>query len=137
MNPPNQLPEPVRQQTIIPASVAGQPLMPVQLPDGRWVYAPQPAQPQVLTVQMPAAQPTMPQWLRDMIVVTILVLAVVAVCTAAICAIVVIAGGTLIGIIGTIGANLPMIGITLVGVILAAGWAATKVKGLIRERQGE
>jgi hypothetical protein len=41
----------------------------------------------------------------------------------AICTIVVIARGTLIGIIGTVGANLPMVGVTLVGVLLAAGWA--------------
>ncbi|MEU1626667.1 hypothetical protein ABZ746_15340 [Streptomyces sp. NPDC020096] len=55
------------------------------------------------------------------------VLAVVAICTAGICAVVVIADGTLIGIIG---ANLPFIGVTLVGLVLAAGWAATKFKSL-------
>ncbi|MCQ4043873.1 hypothetical protein ACFOSC_26490 [Streptantibioticus rubrisoli] len=125
----NHLPDQVRHANVIPGTVPGAPLQPVQLPSGQWVYAPQP-QPQVVTVQLPAAQPSMPQWLRDMIVVTILVLAVVAVCTAGVCAVVVVAGGTLIGIIGTLGANLPFIGVTLVGLVLAAGWAANKFKAI-------
>jgi hypothetical protein len=59
----------------------------------------------------------------------------VAVCCSAICAIVVLAGGTLIGIIGAVGQNLPMVGITLFGVLLAAGWAASKVKAAIKDRK--
>jgi hypothetical protein len=125
---PNPLPEPVQHANVVPGSVPGAPLQPVQLPSGRWVYAPQP-QPQIITMQMPAAQPTMPQWLRDMVIVVALVLAVVTVCTAGICAVVVVCGATLVGVIGTLGANLPFIGVTLVGLVLAAGWAANKFKG--------
>lgn len=129
---PEQLPDQVQHANIIPAPVPGAPLQPVQLPDGRWVYAPQP---QPIVVQVPVADRSVPPWLRDLIVVTFLILAVVAVCCSAICGIVVLAGGTLIGIIGAVGSNLPMVGITLTGVLLAAGWAASKAKGNISTKK--
>lgn len=83
--------------------------------------------PPPIIVQAPVQQGLSPEMQR-LIIITFLVLAVVVVCTAAICAVVVLVGGTLIGIIGTVSANLPMIGATLAGVILAAGWAASKIR---------
>lgn len=84
--------------------------------------------PAPIIVQLSPQQPQgLSPELQRLIIVTFLILAVVVVCTAAVCAVVVLVGGTLIGIIGTVSANLPMIGLSLVGVLLAAGWAATKI----------
>lgn len=83
--------------------------------------------PPPVVVQAPVHEGMDPA-LQRLIIVTFLILAVVVVCTAAVCAVVVLVGGTLIGIIGTVSANLPMIGLSLVGVILAAGWAASKIR---------
>jgi hypothetical protein len=83
--------------------------------------------PPPVVVQAPVQQGLPPE-LQRLIIITFLILAVVVVCTAAICAVVVLVGGTLIGIIGTVSANLPMIGLSLVGVILAAGWAASTIR---------
>ncbi|MEU1629534.1 hypothetical protein ABZ746_30335 [Streptomyces sp. NPDC020096] len=126
---PSPLPEPAQPHIVVPA---GQPALGQQHPNfvyinGRPYHVTQQPQPQVVTVQLPAAQTSMHQWLRDMIVVTTLVPAVVAVCTAGICAAAVACGSTLIGIIG---ANLPFIGVTLVGLVLDGGWAATKFKAV-------
>ncbi|MGW1616361.1 hypothetical protein ACWCQZ_44335 [Streptomyces sp. NPDC002285] len=93
----------------------------------------QPLQPPPVVVQAPVQQGLSPE-LQRLVIVTFLILAVVVVCTAAVCAVVVLVGGTLIGIIGTVSANLPMIGLSLVGVLLAAGWAATKIKPGRKER---
>ncbi|MEU0783261.1 hypothetical protein ABZ341_17020 [Streptomyces sp. NPDC006173] len=90
--------------------------------------------PAPVVVQAPI-QPGMDPALQRLIIVTFLILAVVVVCTAAVCAVVVLVGGTLIGIIGTVSANLPFIGVTLVGVILAAGWAASRLNST-RKRKG-
>jgi hypothetical protein len=90
--------------------------------------------PPPLVVQAPIQQGMDPA-LQRLIIVTFLILAVVVVCTAAVCAVVVLVGGTLIGIIGTVSANLPFIGVTLVGVILAAGWAASRLRP-IGKRKG-
>lgn len=87
----------------------------------------QPPAPQQIVVQAPVQQGMSPE-LQRLIIVTFLILAVVVVCTGAIIAVVVMVGGTLIGIIGTVGANLPYIGVTLVGVLVAAGWAVSKFK---------
>jgi hypothetical protein len=87
-----------------------------------------PAQQQIV-VQMPREE-SYPPWLRQLIVIVVLILAVVAVCVGAICAVVIIAGGTIMGIIGAVGANATTIGVTLIGVIVAAGWAAAKVRAL-------
>ncbi|MFF4836560.1 hypothetical protein [Streptomyces sp. NPDC001315] len=83
--------------------------------------------PPPVVVQAPVQQGMDPA-LQRLIIVTFLILAVVVVCTAAVCAVVVLVGGTLIGIIGTVSANLPMIGASLAGVILAVGWAASKIR---------
>lgn len=86
----------------------------------------QPLQPPVV-VQAPV-QPGMDPVLFRLIVITFLILAVVVVCTACVCAVVVLMGGTLIGIIGAVGQNLTMLTVCLVGVIVACGWAAQKIK---------
>ncbi|MWA08779.1 hypothetical protein [Streptomyces sp. BA2] len=87
----------------------------------------QPMHPTQMVVQAPVQQGLSPDMQR-LIIITFLILAVVVVCTAAVCAVVVLVGGTLMGIIGTVSANLPMIGLSMAGVILAAGWAATKIR---------
>lgn len=86
----------------------------------------QPLQPPVI-VQAPVQQGMDPVLFR-LIVITFLILAVVVVCTASVCAVVVLMGGTLIGIIGAVGQNLTMLTLCLVGVIVAAGWAAQKIR---------
>lgn len=90
----------------------------------------QPLPPSPVVVQLPdrGLSPEM----QRLIIITFLVLAVVVVCTAAVCAVVVIVGGTLMGIIGTVTANLPMVGLSLAGVLLAAGWAASKIRPAVR-----
>lgn len=85
--------------------------------------------PAPVIVQMPQQpqQQGMDPALFRLIVITFLVLAVVVVCTGALCAIVVLMGGTLIGIIGAVGQNLTSIVMCLIGAIVAAGWAASKL----------
>jgi hypothetical protein len=92
----------------------------------------QPPPQQQIVVQMPEARRLSPEMER-LIIVTFLILAVVVVCTAALCAVVVLVGGTLMGIIGTVSANLPMIGLTLAMVIVAAGWAASKIRPTVKK----
>ncbi|MFP3986899.1 hypothetical protein U9R90_05230 [Streptomyces sp. E11-3] len=87
----------------------------------------QPPHPQPIVVQLPEREGLPPE-LQRLIIITFLILAVVVVCTGAVVAIVVLVGGTLMGIIGAVSANLPMIGLSMVGVILAAGWAASKIR---------
>lgn len=82
--------------------------------------------PPPIVVRAPIQQGMDPA-LQRLIIVTFLILAVVVVCTAAVCAVVVLVGGTLIGIIGTVSSNLPFIGVSLVGVILAVGWSASRL----------
>lgn len=125
------LPEPYRSYAAAPGEdVAAHHRPPNVLYDaqGRPVHFTigQPLQPPPVVVQLPdrGLSPEM----QRLIIITFLVLAVVVVCTAAVCAVVVLVGGTLMGIIGTVSANLPMIGLSMVGVILAAGWAASKIR---------
>lgn len=129
---PESLPEPSPSDNL----VAGQRPVPahhrppnVAYIDGRPVHftVGQPPPQQQIVVQMPEARRLSPE-LERLIIVTFLILAVVVVCTGAICAVVVLVGGTLMGIIGTVSANLPMIGLTLAMVIASAGWAATKIR---------
>lgn len=128
-----QLPEPLPETL-----VAGQPV-PAHHRPPNIVYSPdgvpyhftvgQPPPPQHITVQLPEQQGMSPQQ-REFMMYTIMWLVVAVVLTACACAVTVIMGGTLMGIIGVIGANAAMIGVSFVGIILAAGWAATKIKGL-------
>lgn len=127
---PEQLPETVQQYTPVP----GAPMAPVQLPSGQWVYAPQ-AQPQTIVVQMPE-QRSVPPWMRDLILLVVVLLVVAVVLVGCICAVVVVAGGTIMGIIGAVGANAQMLGVSTVGILLAAGWLVSKVKGGGKEGKG-
>lgn len=87
----------------------------------------QPPPPPVV-MQAPVQQGLPPE-LQRLVIVTFLILAVIVVCTGALVAIIVMMGGTLIGIIGTVGSALPYIGVTFIGLVLAAGWAASKLRG--------
>lgn len=89
--------------------------------------------PPPIVVQAPVQQGLSPEMQR-LIIITFLILAVVVVCTACVCAVVVLVGGTLMGIIGTVSANLPLVGVSLAGVILAAGWAASKVRPVVKRK---
>ncbi|MDX2697595.1 hypothetical protein [Streptomyces ipomoeae] len=89
-------------------------------------------QPTQVIVQMPPPQSGMSQTQRDLVVTVTLILAVIVVCTGAVCAVVVIAGGTLMGIIGVAGQNLPFVGVSLIGLVVAVGWAAGRLRGLVR-----
>jgi hypothetical protein len=121
-----QLPDTVQHYQPLP----GTPTRPVQLPDGRWVYAPQmqAPPPQTIVVQMPE-QRSMPPWLRDLMVVVVMLLVVAVVLVGCVCAVVVVAGGTIMGIVGAVGANAQMLGVSTIGILLAAGWLVSKVKG--------
>lgn len=120
--------EPVVYQSA-PAPVAGRPLAPVQLPSGQWVYAPAPQPPPQVVVQVPAGSAGLSREMRELIVVVVLILAVVVVCTAAVCAVVVLVGGTLMGIVGAVAANAVPLTVGVVAALLAAGWAAGKIRG--------
>ncbi|WP_020117547.1 hypothetical protein [Streptomyces canus] len=91
--------------------------------------------PAPLVVQAPVQQGMEPALFR-LIVITFLILAVVVVCTACVCAVVVLMGGTLMGIIGAVGQNLTMLTFSLVGAIVAAGWAASKIRPATRTERG-
>jgi hypothetical protein len=91
----------------------------------------QPPAPQHITVQLPEQQGMSPQQ-REFMLNIVMLLVVAVVLTGCACAVTVICGGTLMGIIGVIGANAAMIGVSFVGIILAAGWAATKIKPLTK-----
>lgn len=125
----------------LPTTTVGQPVAPHHRPPNvvydEWgrphhVVLGQPSPPPVI-VQMPEPSGLSPE-LQRLIIVTFLILAVVAVCTAAICAVVVICGGTLMGIIGAVGANSAQIMVALIGVIVAAGWALSKVKSKAKSK---
>lgn len=127
--PPEPLPDTViGQQQIVPAH--HRPPNVFYDEHGRPVHFTigQPLPPLPAVVQLPEHQGMDPA-LQRLIIVTFLILAVVVVCTGALCAIVVLMGGTLMGIIGAVGQNLTTLALSLVGVIVAAGWAATKLPG--------
>ncbi|MFI7089736.1 hypothetical protein ACIBUR_39905 [Streptomyces anulatus] len=86
-------------------------------------------QPQQIVVQLPETSSMSPAQ-RELVVNVILLLVVAVVLCGCVIGLVVIAGGTLMGLIGTIGANAVPIGLTTVGAIVAAGWLVTKLKGL-------
>ena len=129
MNPlsPDRLPETIVGQQPVPAH--HRPPNVIYDEYGRPVHVVlgHPSPPPVI-VQLPPQQQGLSPELQRLIIITFLILAVVVVCTGALCAIVVIMGGTLIGIIGAVGQNLTTIALTLVGVIVACGWAASKMK---------
>ncbi|MGQ4342534.1 hypothetical protein ACN6LF_001379 [[Kitasatospora] papulosa] len=86
-------------------------------------------QPQPIVVQLPE-QSSMSPAQRELIVNVVLLLIVAVVLCGCIAGLVVICGGTLMGLIGVVGANAVPIGITAVGAVVAAGWLVTKLKAL-------
>ncbi|HWU07530.1 MAG TPA: hypothetical protein VN520_14305 [Streptomyces sp.] len=86
-------------------------------------------QPQQIVVQLPETASMSPAQ-RELVVNVVLLLVVAVVLCGCVIGLVVIAGGTLMGLIGTIGANAVPVGLTAVGAIVAAGWLVTKLKGL-------
>ncbi|MEU1224711.1 hypothetical protein [Streptomyces microflavus] len=86
-------------------------------------------QPQQIVVQLPD-QGSMSPAQRELVVNVVLLLVVAVVLCGCVAGLVVICGGTLMGLIGVVGANAVPIGITAVGAIVAAGWLVTKLKGL-------
>ncbi|MGP3636458.1 hypothetical protein ACTU45_24405 [Streptomyces sp. 24-1644] len=86
-------------------------------------------QPQPIVVQLPE-QSSMSPAQRELVVNVVLLLVVAVVLCGCVAGLVVICGGTLMGLIGVVGANAVPIGITAVGAIVAAGWMVSKLKGL-------
>ncbi|MDQ1041776.1 hypothetical protein [Streptomyces sp. V4I2] len=84
-------------------------------------------QPQPIIVQLPE-QSSMSPAQRELIVNVVLLLVVAVVLCGCVAGVVVICGGTLMGIIGAIGANAVPMGLTTVGVIVAAGWLVSRLK---------
>lgn len=118
------------------------PLMPSAMPGpgmtvgydpatGRNVYVPQQ---QPIIVQIPAQERReyFPPWLIQFLILIVAILGAVVVLVGSVCAVVVLMGGTLIGIIGAATAALPYLAVTTVAIIVAAGWAAGKIKPLMR-----
>jgi len=87
----------------------------------------QPPPPQNIVVQLPEQQGMSAQQ-REFMMYVVMWLVVAVVLCGCVCAVTVIVGGTLMGIIGVVTANLPFIGVTLIGLVLAAGWAAAKIR---------
>ncbi|WP_239487829.1 hypothetical protein [Streptomyces durocortorensis] len=85
-------------------------------------------QPQIV-VQLPETSSMSPAQ-RELVVNVVLLLVVAVVLCGCVTGLVVIAGGTLMGLIGVVGANAVPIGVTAVGAIVAAGWVIAKLKGL-------
>jgi hypothetical protein len=127
-----------------PTDLVGQPV-PAHHRPPNVVYSPdgvpyhftvgQPPPPANIVVQLPEQQ-GMSREQREFMMYALIWLVVAVVLTACACAVTVIMGGTLMGIIGVIGANAAMIGVSFVGIILAAGWAATKIKPLMKTKKG-
>lgn len=92
-------------------------------------YPPAAHPPQQITVNLPEQDGLSPQQ-RAFMLYVVLFLVVAVVLTACVCAVVVLVGGTLMGIIGTVTANAVPLMVSLIGVIAVAGWAAGKAKAL-------
>jgi hypothetical protein len=87
----------------------------------------QPPPPQNIVVQLPE-QDGMSRQQREFMLYALIWLVVAVVLTGCACAVTVICGGTLMGIIGVVGQNATMLAVSFIGVILAAGWAASKIR---------
>jgi hypothetical protein len=106
--------------------------------DGRHCYVPPQPQPPVVVVQAPAPVQRgeyFPPWLVQFLILLVAILGAVIVLTGTACAVVVLMGGTLIGIIGAVRDALPFLAFLLIGTIVAAGWAASKVRPLVRGKK--
>ncbi|MFC8429896.1 hypothetical protein [Streptomyces sp. NPDC057253] len=133
----SNVPEPYRQYATPPAEQAPAHHRPPNVfydEQGRPVHFTIGQPPAPIVVQAPVREGMDPALFR-LVVVTFLILAVVVVCTACVCAVVVLMGGTLMGIIGAVGQNLTTLALALVGSIVAAGWAASKIRPASRGRK--
>ena len=86
-------------------------------------------QPSPIVVQLPAQESMSPAQ-RELMLNVVLLLVVAVVLCGCVAGLVVVCGGTLMGIIGAVGANAVPIGLTTVGALVAAGWLVSKVKAL-------
>ncbi|MFI6662499.1 hypothetical protein ACIBL8_44140 [Streptomyces sp. NPDC050523] len=132
------LPEPYRQYATPPAEgVPAHHRPPNVLYDGqgRPVHFTigQPPPPANIVVQLPEQQ-GMSREQREFMLYALIWLVVAVVLTGCACAVTVIMGGTLMGIIGVVSANIPMVAVSLAAVVLAAGWAATKIRPTKQKR---
>lgn len=93
-------------------------------------------QPQQIVVQLPETSSMSPAQ-RELVVNVVLLLVVAVVLCGCVAGLVVIAGGTLMGLIGVVGANAVPIGVTAVGAIVAAGWVIAKLKGLTQAAESK
>jgi len=124
--PPEQLPDVMLgQQPVIPAHHQPPHVMyrngvPYHFTIG------QPPPPANIVVQLPEQQ-GMSREQREFMMYALIWLVVAVVLTGCACAVTVIMGGTLMGIIGVVSANIPMVAVSLAAVVLAVGWTATKL----------
>ena len=124
--PPEQLPDVILgQQPVIPAhhrppNVMYQNGVPYHFTIG------QPPPPANIVVNLPEQQ-GMSREQREFMMYALIWLVVAVVLTGCACAVTVIMGGTLMGIIGVVSANIPMVAVSLAAVVLAVGWTASKL----------
>jgi hypothetical protein len=124
--PPEQLPDVILgQQPVIPAhhrppNVMYQNGVPYHFTIG------QPPPPANIIVNLPEQQ-GMSREQREFMMYALIWLVVAVVLTGCACAVTVIMGGTLMGIIGVVSANIPMVAVSLAAVVIAVGWTASKL----------
>ncbi|NUQ96400.1 MAG: hypothetical protein HOY79_07470 [Streptomyces sp.] len=87
----------------------------------------QPPPPANIVVQLPEQQ-GMSRQQREFMMYALIWLVVAVVLTGCACAVTVVCGGTLMGIIGVVGQNASMLAVSFIGVILAAGWLSSKLR---------
>jgi len=138
--PTSNLPEPYRHYAtpVDPDQVPAHHRPPNVLYDeyGRPVHFTigQPPPPANIVVQLPEQQGVSRQQ-REFMLYALVWLVVAVVLTGCACAVTVIMGGTLMGIIGVVSANIPMVAVSLAAVVLAAGWAASKMRPTAKKRR--
>jgi hypothetical protein len=124
--PPEQLPDVILgQQPVIaahhrPPNVMYQNGVPYHFTVG------QPPPPANIVVNLPEQQGMSAQQ-REFMMYALIWLVVAVVLTGCACTVTVIMGGTLMGIIGVVSANIPMVAVSLAAVVLAVGWTASKL----------
>lgn len=84
---------------------------------------------QPIVIQLPDTASMSPAQ-RELMLNVVMMLVVAVVLCGCVGGLVVVCGGTLMGLIGAIGANAVPVGITAVGALVAAGWLATKLTAL-------
>ncbi|MGW1022076.1 hypothetical protein [Streptomyces niveus] len=89
----------------------------------------QPLPPHQIVVQLPE-QGSMSPAQRELVVNVVLLLVVAVVLCGCVAGVVVICGGTLMGLIGAVGANAIPVGMGAVGAMVAAGWLVSKLKSV-------